>query len=68
VGSSTKKLEGRRSIFRIKRDTTAADPRCAKVSRAYVAVLEAGHRKNPSPEILKRLAKALGVSRGDLLA
>jgi len=40
----------------------------AKVSRAYVAVLEAGHRKNPSPEILKRLAKALGVSRGDLLA
>ena len=40
----------------------------AKVSRAYVAVLEAGHRKNPSPEILKRLAKALGVSLGDLLA
>jgi len=28
VGSSTKTVEGRRSIFRIKRDTTAADPRC----------------------------------------
>ena len=40
----------------------------AKVSRAYVAVLEAGHRKNPSPETLKRPAKALGVSLGDLLA
>ena len=34
----------------------------AKVSRAYVAVLEAGHRKNPSLEILRRLARALGVS------
>jgi len=57
------------STIRSQRRT--ATRRCskrAKVSRAYVAVLEAGHRKNPSPEILKRLTKALGVSRGDLLA
>lgn len=33
----------------------------AKVSRGYLADLEAGHRKNPSVAVLKRLAKALGV-------
>ena len=32
-----------------------------KVTRSYIAVLEAGHRNNPSLAILKRLAKALGV-------
>jgi XRE family transcriptional regulator of biofilm formation len=33
----------------------------AKVTPGYVAQLEMGVRKNPSLEILKRLAKALGV-------
>ena len=33
----------------------------AKVTAAYVAMIETGVRKNPSLAILKRLAKALGV-------
>ena len=39
----------------------------AKVSRGYLAGLEAGHRKNPSVAVLKRLAKALGVPVTELL-
>ena len=41
--------------------------RRAKVSRGYLAALEAGHKKNPSLAILKRLAKALGVPVTELL-
>jgi transcriptional regulator with XRE-family HTH domain len=39
----------------------------AKVSRGYLADLEAGHRKNPSVPVLRRLAKALGVPVTELL-
>ena len=39
----------------------------AKVAQPYLAQLEAGVRKNPSLEILKRLARALGVPVGELL-
>jgi transcriptional regulator with XRE-family HTH domain len=39
----------------------------AKVTRSYVAVLEAGHKKNPSLDILQRLARALGVAVTELL-
>ena len=39
----------------------------AKVSQAYIASLETGTRTNPSLTILKRLAKALGVSLAELL-
>ena len=39
----------------------------AKVSRGYLAAIEAGHRKNPSLAVLKRLAKALGVPVTELL-
>lgn len=39
----------------------------AKVARGYVAALEAGHKKNPSVDMLKRLAKALGVPVTELL-
>ena len=40
----------------------------AKVSRGYLAAIEAGHRKNPSLAVVKRLAKALGVPVTELLA
>jgi XRE family transcriptional regulator of biofilm formation len=33
----------------------------AKVTAAYVAMIETGVRKSPSLAVLKRLAKALGV-------
>ena len=39
----------------------------AKVSRSYLAAIEAGHKKNPSLDVLKRLAKALGVPVTELL-
>jgi transcriptional regulator with XRE-family HTH domain len=39
----------------------------ARVSRGYLADLEAGHRKNPSVAVLRRLAKALGVPVTELL-
>jgi transcriptional regulator with XRE-family HTH domain len=39
----------------------------AKVSRGYLAAIEAGHKKNPSVAVLKRLAKALGVPVTELL-
>lgn len=39
----------------------------SRVTRSYIAVLEAGHKKNPSVAILKKLAKALGVPVTELL-
>ena len=39
----------------------------AKVTAAYIAQLEVGARKNPSLDVLRRLAKALGVSVTELL-
>jgi transcriptional regulator with XRE-family HTH domain len=39
----------------------------AKVTTAYVSMMEAGKRKNPSLAILQRLAKALGVPVAELL-
>ena len=37
------------------------------VTDAYIAMLETGIRKNPSLDILKKLAKALGVQVTELL-
>lgn len=42
-------------------------PLCAKVPPGYLAELEAGKKKNPSLDVLKRLARALGVPVGELL-
>jgi transcriptional regulator with XRE-family HTH domain len=39
----------------------------AKVTRGYLAQLEAGHKENPSLPVLRRLAKALGVPVTELL-
>ena len=39
----------------------------AKVGRTYIVKLETGDKKNPSLDILKKLAKALGVPVTDLL-
>ena len=39
----------------------------AGVTQGYISDLEAGTKKNPSLAILKKLAKALGVSVGELL-
>jgi transcriptional regulator with XRE-family HTH domain len=39
----------------------------AEVTPGYVAQLELGMKKNPSLDVLKRLAKALGVPVTELL-
>lgn len=39
----------------------------AKVTTAYVSMMEAGKRKNPSLDVLRKLAKALGVPVTELL-
>ncbi len=39
----------------------------AKVTTAYISLLEAGKKKNPSLAVLQRLAKALGVPVTELL-
>ena len=41
--------------------------RAAKVTPAYITQLETGQRKNPSLDILKRIAQALGVDVAALL-
>jgi len=33
----------------------------ARVAQGYISTLEAGAKKNPGIDVLKRLAKALGV-------
>jgi transcriptional regulator with XRE-family HTH domain len=39
----------------------------ADVTDAYIAQLETRKKKNPSLDVLKRLARALGVPVGELL-
>jgi transcriptional regulator with XRE-family HTH domain len=39
----------------------------AKVAQGYISDLEAGGKKNPGIDVLKRLAKALGVPVTKLL-
>lgn len=39
----------------------------AATTGAYIAMLETGAKKNPSLEVLQRLAKALGVPVTELL-
>jgi transcriptional regulator with XRE-family HTH domain len=39
----------------------------AGITRSHLSLLEAGHRKNPSLDVLKRLARALGVPVTELL-
>ena len=39
----------------------------AKVAQGYISDLEAGGKKNPGVETLRKLAKALGVSLMELL-
>jgi transcriptional regulator with XRE-family HTH domain len=39
----------------------------AQVTDAYIAQLETGKKKNPSLDVLKRLARALGVPVTELL-
>lgn len=39
----------------------------AGIVQGYLAMIESGERKNPSLDVLKRIAKALGVPLTELL-
>jgi len=58
-------------VLREKREakglSQSALAKVSKVERTYLVKLESGDKKNPSLEILKRLAKALGVPVTELL-
>jgi transcriptional regulator with XRE-family HTH domain len=41
--------------------------KAARVGRTYTVKLESGEKKNPSLEVLQKLAKALGVPAAELL-
>ena len=47
--------------------TQAALAEKVGVSQTYIAKLESGNKKNPTVELLKRIAKALGVPVTELL-
>jgi transcriptional regulator with XRE-family HTH domain len=63
-GRIGKVLKGRREALELTREQLA---KRAKVTTAYVSMIEAGKRKNPSLAVLQRLAKALGVPVTELL-
>jgi transcriptional regulator with XRE-family HTH domain len=55
--------------LRLKRGLTQEDLAFkARVTPGYVAQLELGMRKNPSLDVVRRLARALKVPLGELLA
>jgi transcriptional regulator with XRE-family HTH domain len=47
--------------------TQAMLARRAGIAPSHIALLEGGHRGNPSLAVLRRLARALGVSIGKLV-
>ena len=59
-----KMLKERREVLGLTREQLAKK---ARVTTAYVSMMEAGKRKNPSLVVLHRLAKALGVPVTELL-
>jgi transcriptional regulator with XRE-family HTH domain len=65
---SPKKLSRVIQKLRESKDMTQRDlAREAQVTPGYIAQLEMGIRKNPSLEVLKKLAEALGVPVTELL-
>jgi transcriptional regulator with XRE-family HTH domain len=59
-----KVIKTRREVLGLTREQLARE---AKVTTAYISMLEAGKRKNPSLKVLNKLARALGVEPMDLL-
>jgi len=56
-----------RTLRRERRMTLAELAKEASVTQFYILQLETGLRDTPSLPVLRRLAKALGVSAGELL-
>jgi transcriptional regulator with XRE-family HTH domain len=67
--NSVAQAAGSHRLFKLRGERVTQEElaKRAKVSRSYLAGIEVGHRKNPSLDVLKRLAKALGVPLAELL-
>jgi transcriptional regulator with XRE-family HTH domain len=61
LGTMIKALRGTKGLTQIEL------AKRARVAQSYLARIETGDRKNPSLDVLKRLAKALGVPVTELL-
>jgi transcriptional regulator with XRE-family HTH domain len=61
IAVALKRLRERKGISQL------ALAKRAKVAQAYIWELEAGQKKNPGIETLRKLAKALGVPVTELL-
>jgi transcriptional regulator with XRE-family HTH domain len=62
------RLKVRLRMWRRERGLTQEElAKKVRVTRFYISQLETGLRDNPSLPVLRRLAKALGVSMGELL-
>ncbi len=62
------RLKVRLRAWRRERGFTRAElAKKAGVTELYISQLELGLRENPSLPVVRRLAKALGVSAGELL-
>jgi transcriptional regulator with XRE-family HTH domain len=55
LGTMLKRLRERQGL------SQAALSRRARVAQGYISAIEAGHKRNPGIETLRKLAKALGV-------
>ena len=65
---SPRRLAGVIKAKRKAKGLTRSDlARAADVTPAYITQLETGERKNPSLDVLKKLARALGVPVTELL-
>ena len=51
----------------IEGDDAAGPAKKSGVAKGYISALEAGEKKNPGIDVLKRLARALGVPVTELL-
>jgi transcriptional regulator with XRE-family HTH domain len=61
VGRELKKLREREGLSQLEL------AKRAKVGQGYISELEAGQKKNPGLETLRKIAKALGVPVTELL-
>lgn len=61
IGRMLKRLREERGLSQL------ALAKKARVAQAYISEMEAGEKKNPGIETLKKLARALGVPVTELL-
>jgi transcriptional regulator with XRE-family HTH domain len=68
IGAAQPEMDGKLKRLRERKGLTQVELAAkARITQPYLAQLESGVRLNPSLDVLKRLAEALGVAVRDLL-